>query len=115
MLANKGGSKQIIVITDGEPTAHVLADGEVFFHYPAEPETLEATFREVLRCTRDRIVINSFVLDETGGLRSFVKKMTAMNKGRAFSTTPDRLGDFVLVDFVAHRGSERRKRIRHAG
>jgi len=115
MLASKSGSKQIIVITDGEPTAHILENGEVFFNYPPVPETIEATFREVARCTRDRIVINSFVLDETGGLRSFVRKMTAMNHGRAFYTTPSQLGDYVLVDFVEHRGSERRKRIRHAG
>ena len=110
MLASKSGSKQIIVITDGEPTAHILDNGEVFFNYPAVPETIEATLLEVARCTRDRIVINSFVLDQTGGLRSFVAKMTEMNKGRAFYTTPDQLGDFVLVDFVEHRGVERHKR-----
>jgi uncharacterized protein with von Willebrand factor type A (vWA) domain len=115
MLASKGGSKQIIVITDGEPTAHILDNGEVFFNYPAVPETIAATLREVARCTRERIVINSFVLDQTGGLRSFVDKMTRMNKGRAFYTTPGELGDFVLVDFVEHRGAERRKRIRRAG
>ena len=52
MLASKSGSKQVIVITDGEPTAHVLEDGEVFFNYPPVPETVEATLREVTRCTR---------------------------------------------------------------
>jgi len=113
MLASKTGSKQVIVITDGEPTAHVLEDGQIFFNYPPVPETLEATLREVARCTRDRIVINSFVLDHTGGLRSFVQKMTKMNKGRAFYTTPEQLGDYVLVDFVEHRGGERR-RLRHS-
>jgi uncharacterized protein with von Willebrand factor type A (vWA) domain len=115
MLASKSGSKQIIVITDGEPTAHILDNGEVFFNYPAVPETIEATLLEVARCTRDRIVINSFVLDQTGGLRSFVQKMTQMNKGRAFYTTPDQLGDFVLVDFVEHRGAKRQKRLRSTG
>ena len=69
LLASKSGSKQIIVITDGEPTAHVLENGEVFFNYPPVPETIEATLHEVVRCTRERIVINTFVLDETGGLR----------------------------------------------
>jgi uncharacterized protein with von Willebrand factor type A (vWA) domain len=115
MLASKSGSKQIIVITDGEPTAHILDSGEVFFHYPAMPETLDATLREVVRCTRDRIVINSFVLDQTGGLRSFIQKMTQLNKGRAFYTTPDQLGDYLLYDFVEHRGATRQKRIRPAG
>jgi uncharacterized protein with von Willebrand factor type A (vWA) domain len=114
MLASKSGSKQVIVITDGEPTAHVLEDGQVFFNYPPVPETVEATLREVARCTRERIVINSFVLDHTGGLRSFVQKMTKLNKGRAFYTTPEQLGDYVLVDFVEHRGGEQRRRIRHA-
>src|SRR5487761_1917828 len=59
MLAHRGGSKQVIVITDGEPTAHILDDGEIFFNYPAEPETIAATLREVARCTRDQIVINT--------------------------------------------------------
>ena len=113
MLASKTGSKQVIVITDGEPTAHVLEDGQIFFNYPPVPETLEATLREVARCTRERIIINSFVLDQTGGLRSFVQKMTKMNRGRAFYTTPEQLGDYVLVDFVEHRGGERR-RLRHS-
>ncbi len=115
MLASKGGSKQIIVITDGEPTAHIQPDGEVFFNYPAVPETIEATLREVARCTKDRIVINTFVLDETGALRSFVARMTKMNRGRAFATTPGQLGDYVLVDFVAHRDGKQTKRLRRTG
>ena len=112
LLASKHGSKQVIVITDGEPTAHILDNGEVFFNYPAEPETIAATLREVARCTRDQIVINTFVLDETGGLRTFVQKMTQMNKGRAFYTTPQTLGDYVLVDFVEHRSGAKQRRVR---
>ena len=77
----RAGSKQIIVITDGEPTAHVVEDGEVFFNYPPVPETIEATLHEVVRCTRERIVINTFVLDETGGLRGFVQQMTRDEPG----------------------------------
>ena len=115
MLAPRHGAKQIIVITDGEPTAHVMDDGEVFFNYPPVPETIEATLLEVARCTRDRIRINSFVLDETGGLRSFVQKMTQLNRGRAFSTTPTDLGEYVLTDFVEHRAGARTRRIRRAG
>jgi uncharacterized protein with von Willebrand factor type A (vWA) domain len=112
LLASKSGSKQIIVITDGEPTAHVMENGEVFFNYPPVPETIEATLHEVVRCTREHIVINTFVLDETGGLRSFVQKMTKTNRGRAFYTTPQSLGDYVLVDFVEHRSGAQRRHLR---
>jgi len=112
LLAHRSGSKQVIVITDGEPTAHVLPDGGVFFNYPTVPETLEATLHEVARCTRERIRINTFVLDATGGLRSFVELMTRRNRGRAFFTTPETLGDYVLVDFVEHRSASNR-RLRH--
>jgi len=110
LLAHRSGSKQVIVVTDGEPTAHVMEDGEIFFNYPPVRETLDVTLREVARCTKERIVINTFVLDQTGGLRSFVDKMTHLNRGRAFYTTPDALGDYLLVDFVEQRGG-RRKRV----
>jgi uncharacterized protein with von Willebrand factor type A (vWA) domain len=112
LLAGKGGTKQVIVITDGEPTAHVMDDGQVFFNYPPVAETLQATLREVARCTREHIVINTFVLDSTGSLRSFVERMTQMNRGRAFYTTPASLGDYLLVDFVEHRSSSTRRRLR---
>lgn len=112
MLAKKSGSKQVIVITDGEPTAHIDDAGEVFFHYPAVPETVDRTLLEVARCTREHIVINTFVLGATGSLRSFVERMTRLNRGRAFYTTPDALGDYVLVDFVAHHDARTEKRIR---
>ena len=108
MLAGKPGAKQVIVITDGEPTAHVLPGGEVFFDYPPTPETLEATLAQVSRCTRAHITINTFVLDATGSLRAFAEQMTRMNKGRAFFTTPDELGGYVLVDFVERRAATRR-------
>jgi uncharacterized protein with von Willebrand factor type A (vWA) domain len=103
MLARQGGTKQIIMITDGEPTAHLMADGEVFFHYPPVAETVEATLTEVGRCTREGITINTFMLDATGYLKSFVEKLTQLNRGRAFFTTPETLGDYVLVDFIEHK------------
>ncbi|HZT67319.1 MAG TPA: hypothetical protein VFA11_16135 [Acidimicrobiales bacterium] len=103
MLARQTGTKQIIMITDGEPTAHVMADGEVFFHYPPVHETVEATLTEVARCTREGIRINTFMLDATGYLKDFVEKLTRLNQGRAFFTTPETLGDYVLVDFIEQR------------
>ncbi len=109
MLAHRPGAKQIIVVTDGEPTAHVLAGGEVFFNYPPAQETLDATLVEVARCTRERIRINTFVLDATGGLRSFIEQLTRRNRGRAFFTTPEDLGDYLLVDFVEQRSARTRR------
>ena len=92
------------MITDGEPTAHFEPGiAEPFFSYPPVTETVEATLREVLRCTRDGIRINTFMLDATPYLRAFVEKLTQMNRGRAFFTTPETLGDYVLVDFIEHR------------
>jgi len=103
LLARQTGTRQIIMITDGEPTAHLLPGGEVFFNYPPVPETVAATLGEVARCTREGIRINTFMLDATAYLKRFVEQLTRMNRGRAFFTTPETLGDFVLVDFISHR------------
>ena len=105
LLARQHGTKQIIMITDGEPTAHIDAHGEPFFSYPPVRETVDATLREVVRCTNDGIRINTFMLDPTPHLRDFVEKLTQLNRGRAFFTTPDTLGDYVLVDFLEQRRS----------
>ena len=103
MLARQTGTKQIIMITDGEPTAHINRFGEPEFHYPPIRETVDATLLEVSRCTRDGIRINTFMLDADRGLQHFVERMTELNKGRAFFTSPETLGDFVLVDFIQQR------------
>jgi uncharacterized protein with von Willebrand factor type A (vWA) domain len=105
MLARQPGTRQIVMITDGEPTAHLMEDGEVFFQYPPVRATVDATLAEVLRCTREGIRLNTFALDATGHLREFVEKITQLNGGRAFFTTPENLGDYVLVDFIEHRRS----------
>lgn len=103
MLGRKDGFKQILLVTDGEPTAHILEDGEVFFSYPPAPETLRATLAEVRKCTKAGLVINSFVLDVNDQLRGFIDRLSAINRGRVFFTDSDRLGDFVLVDFLKSR------------
>ncbi len=107
MLRRQTGTKQIIMDTDGEPTAHI-ENGEAYFSYPPSPVTIEETLKEVMRCTRDGIRINTFMLDESHYLRTFVERMMQMNKGRAFFTTPDTLGDYVLVDFLEQRRQQRR-------
>ncbi len=103
LLGRQSGTKQIIMITDGEPTAHITPNGDVFFNYPPVRETVDATLREVARCTRDGIVINTFMLDATQHLKTFIERLTEMNHGRAFFTTPETLGDYVLVDFIEQK------------
>jgi uncharacterized protein with von Willebrand factor type A (vWA) domain len=103
LLSRQSGTKQIIMITDGEPTAHIQANGEPFFSYPPVQETVDATLAEVKRCTREGICINTFMLDATTYLKGFVEKLTQMNRGRAFFTTPETLGSFVLVDFIEQK------------
>jgi uncharacterized protein with von Willebrand factor type A (vWA) domain len=108
MLARQPGTRQVLLVTDGEPTAHLLPGGEIYFHYPPTHETLEATLAEVLRCTNERIRINTFLLDATRELRAFVERLAAINKGRVFVTTPDTLGSYVLVDFLEQKRARRR-------
>ena len=103
LLSRQSGTKQIIMITDGEPTAHITPDGRPYFNYPPSIETIEATLREVVRCTKDNIRINTFMLDADRSLKSFIEKLTSINRGRAFFTTPETLGDYVLVDFIDHK------------
>ena len=107
MLGNQNGTKQIIMVTDGEPTAHLTDDGYPLFSYPPSPETVERTLLEVQRCTRDDIRINVFMLDATPYLTRFIEQVTRMNGGRAFFTTNQSLGDYLLVDFVDHRRTVR--------
>ena len=102
LARQRGADRQIVVITDGEPTAH-FENGQVEFSYPPTRRTIQETLREVQRCTRDGIVINTFMLERSRALAEFVALVTRMNRGRAFYATPERLGEYVLVDFVANR------------
>jgi uncharacterized protein with von Willebrand factor type A (vWA) domain len=103
MLAHQYGTKQIIVVTDGEPTAHIDDAGEVWFNYPPVQETLHRTMAEVIRTTRAGITINTFALDLERTHYPFVEQIARVNGGRTFYTTPDALGGYVLVDFLRHR------------
>ena len=100
---HKGGNKQIIVITDGEPTAHFDESGEVRFSYPPTYQTLQETLKEVVRCTREKITINTFMLERSPYMAGFVSEIAKINKGRAFFATPDRLGEYLLVDYVSNK------------
>ena len=110
MLAkHAGGTRQIIMISDGEPTAH-LERGRSQFSYPPSPATIRETLKEVRRCTQEGITINTFMLDRNYYLKEFVNQLAKINGGRVFYTTPDKLGEYILVDYVQHK----RKRIGHS-
>ncbi|HVA88053.1 MAG TPA: VWA domain-containing protein [Candidatus Saccharimonadales bacterium] len=95
-------NREIVVITDGEPTAH-FENGQVEFSYPPTRRTIQETLREVVRCTKDGITINTFMLERSRALAEFVALVTRLNRGRAFYATPEHLGEYVLVDFVSRR------------
>jgi len=102
LARHAGGNRQILMVTDGEPTAHL--EGDVAdFSYPPTKRTVDETLKEVQRCTRERITINTFMLERSPWLTSFVEQMARINRGRAFFATPDRLGEYLVVDYVSAR------------
>ena len=102
----KGGTRQIMVITDGEPTAHLEGE-QSYFAYPPSYRTELETLKEVRRCTQEGIIINTFMLENNYQLVNFVDRMTRINKGRAFYSSSENLGEYMLVDYI----SNRRKRV----
>lgn len=106
LARHKGGTRQIIVITDGEPTAYwEPGHSTPVFSYPPTPRTLQQTLLEVARCTRDGLRINTFMLERSYGLMRFVDDITRINRGRAFFADPERLGDYILVDYLKQKSS----------
>ena len=99
LAKHPAGSKQIIMISDGEPTAHI-ENGEAIFAYPPTPQTIRATFRAVKRCTTKGIAINTFMLESSDYLRAFMQEVARINGGRVFYTDPEQLGEYILVDYV---------------
>ncbi|MFM7121634.1 MAG: VWA domain-containing protein, partial [Gammaproteobacteria bacterium] len=88
--------------SDGEPTAH-LERGQAQFAYPPTPQTIRATFRAVRHCTQRGIAINTFMLEESPYLRAFMDEIARINGGRVFFTTPEQLGEYILVDYVQNK------------
>ena len=102
LAQHHAANREIVVITDGEPTAH-FENGQVEFSYPPTRRTIQETLREVVRCTKDGITINTFMLERSPALTDFVGLVTELNRGRAFYAEPEHLGEYVLVDFVQRR------------
>jgi uncharacterized protein with von Willebrand factor type A (vWA) domain len=93
----------ILVITDGEPTAHIADDGFADFAWPPTRETIAATLAEVERCTRRGAKINVFMLDDEPGLVHFMKELGRRNGGRVFLPKPGALGEYVVSDYINYR------------
>ncbi|GII64539.1 hypothetical protein Skr01_46240 [Sphaerisporangium krabiense] len=93
----------VIVVTDGEPTAHLTRNGRYWFEWPPSRETLELTLAEVDKMTRRRATINVFMLATDERLKDFVDEVARRNGGRVFSPSADSLGEYVVSDFLRSR------------
>ncbi len=105
-------SPQVLVVTDGQPTAY-YAGRELHVEWPmgfggVSPHAVAETMKQVRRITRQGVTINTFMLDDAPELVGFVERMTQVNRGRAFFTSPEALGSFLMVDYL--RGSRKRRR-----
>ena len=97
----------VIVVTDGEPTAHLRRDGQFWFDWPPSPETLELTLAEVDKMTRRRATMNVFMLAEDERLTAFVEEVARRNGGRVLRAVPENLGEYVVRDFLRSRKNGR--------
>jgi uncharacterized protein with von Willebrand factor type A (vWA) domain len=97
-------TKQVIMVTDGEPTAHLEGE-EVFFSWPPVPETIRRTLSEAMRLAKAGVTINVFMLENTDGLQRFMERLARLTNGRVFQTAGEGLGEFVIRDYVSRRAS----------
>jgi uncharacterized protein with von Willebrand factor type A (vWA) domain len=97
----------VIVVTDGEPTAHLRRDGQYWFDWPPSPETLELTLAEVDKMTRRRATLNVFMLAEDERLTAFVEEVARRNGGRVLQAASENLGEYVVRDFLRSRKNGR--------
>jgi uncharacterized protein with von Willebrand factor type A (vWA) domain len=97
----------VLIVTDGEPTAHLEDDGTPFFCWPPMPETIARTVAEVERVARSGATVNVFALDPDPGLVHFVHDLTQRAGGRVFQPDPDRLGEYVVADYLRARRGRR--------
>ncbi len=96
--------QQIVMITDGKPSALTLADGRIYKNaFGLDPLVISETLEEVSRCKRAGIMINTFMLARDFQLVQFVQQMSAMCRGKAYFTTPQTLGNYLLMDFMSRR------------
>ncbi|GMA84910.1 hypothetical protein GCM10025868_01600 [Angustibacter aerolatus] len=97
----------MLVVTDGEPTAHLADDGEAVFAWPPQPETVRATVREVDALTRFGATLNLFMLGEDPGLQRFVDAVARRSGGRVLTPSAQDLGRYVVQDYLRARQGRR--------
>ncbi|HEV8193591.1 MAG TPA: VWA domain-containing protein, partial [Ktedonobacterales bacterium] len=102
LARSRGVNKQIIMITDGGPTVW-QGRGGWQFDWPPPQEAILQTLREARRCARDNVTINVFMLWDDPYLKHFVNQMATVNRGRAFYSSPDDLGEYILIDYLNHK------------
>jgi Ca-activated chloride channel family protein len=96
--------KQVIMITDGKPSALTLEDGRIYKNaFGLDPMVVSETLQEVSKCKRSGILINTFMLASDYGLVQFVQKVTEMCRGKAYFTTPYTLGQYLLMDYMSRK------------
>lgn len=96
--------KQIVMITDGKPSALTLPDGRIYKNaFGLDPLVVSETLEEVARCKRSNVMINTFMLASDLGLMQFVQTITKMCRGKAYFTTPDHLGEYLLMDYMQRK------------
>jgi Ca-activated chloride channel family protein len=96
--------KQIIMITDGKPSAITLPDGRIYKNaFGLDPMVVSQTLEEVAKCKRAGVMINTFMLASDRGLVQFVQKITEMCRGKAYFTTPYTLGQYLLMDYMSRK------------
>jgi uncharacterized protein with von Willebrand factor type A (vWA) domain len=100
----------VLIVTDGEPTAHLRRDGQCWFDWPPSPETIELTLAEVDKMTRRRATLNVFMLAEDERLTAFVEEVARRNGGRVLRAMADSLGEYVVRDFLRARRAGARGR-----
>ncbi len=95
-------TRQVIMVTDGEPTAHLEGE-EVFFSWPPVPRTLQLTLTEALRLSRAGVTVNVFMLEDSPGLIRFMERLAKLTAGRVFLMDDREIGDFIVRDYVSRR------------
>ena len=102
---DRSANKQIILISDGQPTAHI-ENGQIYFQLPTSRRCFDMTLNEVRKCTQDHIEINTFMLPSHDYSYFFVDRMSRLNHGRVFYTSPGDLGKYLIVDYLGHKKSK---------
>ena len=105
--SHPGAQRIVMVVTDGEPTARLMPEGYGWFSYPPEDETIAETIAQVDRMTRRRVPISWFRLGDDPSLERFLDGMARRNGGRVLAASADRLGDYVVSDYVRTRRATR--------